>query len=77
MRSNKKEIASTLHTKGPWEGTRELSHTDSPGTGTGASRGTFPRDTLVSRGTMCPEQTVSNSFQDGYPNTDCDVNVIK
>ena len=42
MRSNKMEIASTLHTKGPREGTRELSHTDSPGTGTGASHGASP-----------------------------------
>ena len=31
-RSNKKEIASILHNKGPREGTREPSHTDLPGT---------------------------------------------
>ena len=62
MRSNKKEIASTLHTKGPREGTRELSHTDSQGAGTEASRGASPQATPVSRGTMFQSRRRSNSL---------------
>ena len=67
MRPNKMEIASTLHTKGPREGTRELSYTDLQGTGPGVSRGASPRATPVSRGTMCPEQTAVQWFAGWMP----------